>query len=371
MAILEQVKDWAKTTTQGYESFLRCRTSVFWLVNSSIEVALNLPQNIQDIFVADITRCYEAIPLHGPDNLIDAVSHIIKIGFKQAKIPHPRSVPMIWIKVDAEGKASKAIWSSTCPNYGSWFSLTQERLIELHLWLMTNCYVALGDRVWIQKAGIPMGFSCSPLWCNTYLLYYEITFMQRLARLGRVDLLKKFQSAFRFIDDLCWINAGTPMEFLAPEQERVQTNPFWIYPLNVLEIKCEVAKYSDKDPCKGILANFMNLEIRVSESNSAEYSTCKYDKRRALPFAYTQYIKFHSNRPIKLSYSIAVSQSMPILYLSSSVEAATKEIQILIQTLVGNGFYEPRLRKTILDFLDKNPFPGLKFSIQQLSANLR
>ena len=63
MAVLEQVKDWAKSTMVGYKSFLQCSTSIFWLVNSSIEVALNLPEKIDDVFVADITRCYEAIPL--------------------------------------------------------------------------------------------------------------------------------------------------------------------------------------------------------------------------------------------------------------------------------------------------------------------
>ena len=160
------------------------------------------------------------------------------------------------------------------------------------------------------------------------------------------------------------------MEFLSPQQERIESNPFWIYPLNILEIKSEVSKYSEKDPLKGVLANFMNLEIRVSESDPAAYSIRKFDKRRTLPFSYTQYIKFHSNRPIKQSYSIAVSQSVPILYISNSVEAATAEIRMLIQTLVRNGFYEPRLRRTICEFLCKNPFPGLKFDIQLLCNNL-
>jgi len=244
MAVLDQVRDWAKITTQGYKSFLRCHTSIFWLVNSSIEVALNLPSDIQDVFVADVTRCYETIPLHGPDNLIDAVSHIVRIGFQQARKAHPRVVPCIWIRVDAEGKPARAVWGTHQPSYGTWFSLTETQLIDMHQWLMTNCYIALGDRVWKQNCGIPMGFSCSPLWCNTYLLHYEISFIQRLAKLGRTDLMVKFQSAYRYIDDLCWLNTGCPMEFLSPTQERIDSNPYWIYPLNVLEIKSEVSKYS-------------------------------------------------------------------------------------------------------------------------------
>lgn len=371
MVVLDLVKDWAKTTEQGYRNFLRCQTSMFWLVNSSIEVALNLPQKIHDVFVADITRCYETIPVHGPDNLIEAVSSIIKIGFRQARKKHPRSDPRVWIRVDNEGCAARAIWASSCPSYGVWFDLTEAQLIEIHSWLMTNCYVSLGDRVWKQKLGIPMGFSCSPLWCNLYLLHYEINFIQRLARLGRADLMTKFQSAYRYIDDLCWVNTTYPMEFLSPNQARTDSNPYWIYPLNVLEIKCEVSKFAEQEPARGIQANFMNMEIKVSEQDPTMYSTRKYDKRRALPFVYTQYIKFRSNRPIKQSYSIAVSQSVPILYLSSTTEAATTEIRMLIQTLTNNGFHEPRVRKTILDFLNNNEFPGVKFDMQQLCANLR
>jgi len=259
MAVLEKVRDWASSTVTGYGKFLGCQTSIYWLVNSSIEVAINLPENIEDIFVADITRCYESIPLQGPDNLTDAVAHVMRIGYRQARATHSRVAPVIWIRVDSEGNAVKATWNTNCPSYGSWFSLQEEQLVDIHRWLMNNCYVTLGDRVWKQKLGIPMGFSCSPLWCNTYLMHYEIKFIQRLASLGRSDLMKRFKTAFRYIDDLCWVNTASPMENLSPSQIRSVDNPYWIYPLDVLEIKCEVSKYSDLNPTKGIQANFMNL----------------------------------------------------------------------------------------------------------------
>jgi len=370
MQILEEVKLWANTTVQGYAKFLRCHTSIFWMVNSSVEVALNLPAKMNDVFVADITRCYESIPLDGPDNLVDAVAHIIRLGFRQAKSKHPRATPMIWVRTDKDGNPMRAVWDTSRPSHGTWFPLDEAQIIGIHRWLMQNCYIALGDRVWKQTLGIPMGFSCSPLWCNLYLLLYEINFIQRLARLGRPDLMERFRYAFRYIDDLCWLNTGIPKEFLATTQERSVDNPFWIYPLEVLEIKCEVTKYSDNDPSRGILANFMNMEIAITDHLSGVYTTQKYDKRRTLPFEYTQYIKFRSNRPIKQSYSIAVSQTVPILYISSTVDAASREIKMLISTLVGNGFFESRLKRTIRQFLLSNSFPGLKFQIQLLIETL-
>jgi hypothetical protein len=62
-----------------------------------------------------------------------------------------------------------------------------------------------------------MGFSCSPLWCNLYLLHYEIQFIQRLGLLGLPQLMEKFKFSYRYIDDLCWINHGDAKQFLSPD----------------------------------------------------------------------------------------------------------------------------------------------------------
>lgn len=238
---------------------------------------------------------------------------------------------------------------------------------------MQKCFVALGDRVWQRVSGIPMGFSCSPLWCNLYLLYYETQFIQRLASLGRTDLMQRFQFAFRYIDDLCWINNGVPEEFLDPQQPRRQDNPFWIYPLNVLEIKCEVSEFALDNSKRGVHAHFMNLDIQINwkSGDSGSYELCKYDKRRQLPFAYTQYIKFASNRPVNQSYGIAISQTVPIIYLSSTMELALQEIQLLIDVMTQNGFNKNQVRTRITKFLCQGSFPGAKFSINDLIVNIR
>ena len=89
----------------------------------------------------------------------------------------------------------------------------------------------------------------------------------------------------------------------------------------------------------------------------------KYDKRRALPFKYTQFIKFHSNRPVRNAYNIILSQVLPILYLSNSVQAAVDEIIELICTLTRNGFLEDRLRSKVISWLNDGHFPGTKVDV--------
>jgi hypothetical protein len=219
---------------------------------------------------------------------------------------------------------------------------------------MNNCFITLGDRVWRQQTGIPMGFSCSPIWCNMYLLSYETKFIQRLACLGRQDLMTKFQHAFRYIDDLCLFNVMNPREFLSPVQLRTEQNPFWIYPLDVLEIKEETSKFSQLYPKRGIQAHFMNYEFQVNELTPHEFNFSKFNKQRNLSFPYIQYIKYRSNRSVHQSYNIAISQVLSILYIS----------------LTSNGFHEPRLIKVITRFLLKGPFPGSRVDVQRIVATL-
>ena len=109
------------------------------------------------------------------------------------------------------------------------------------------------------------------------------------------------------MDDLYFINVQNPRDFLSLIQLRTQDNPYWIYPLNVLEIKEETTSFSLENPNKGICAHFMNMELQVNEANPSQFSLRKFDKRQNLPFAYTQYIKFHSNRMVNQAYNIVVS----------------------------------------------------------------
>jgi hypothetical protein len=110
----------------------------------------------------------------------------------------------------------------------------------------------------------------------------------------------------------------------------------------------------------------MNSEIHANENDPRLYTFQKYDKRRNLPFAYTQYIKFHSNKVVHQAYNIAISQLLPILYISNSDSAAAEEIQVLIRTMCNNGFQQPRLLAIIKRFLSKGPFPHSQLDIQNL-----
>jgi hypothetical protein len=216
--VMDTVKSSARMTEKGYKNFLQ--------TDSIIDTTLNFPEMIHDVFVEDVTRCYESIPLQGSHNLLDAISFIITLAYKHVALEHPKACSQLWVRLNQDNTPALAKWSTCQPSYGNWFVLSHQRLLKLHEWLMKNCHITLGDRVWVQCTRIPMGFSCSPIWYNMYLLAYEIQFIQHLCRLGRHDLMAKFKFAFRYIDDLCFINSSNLREFLSKEQKCSPDNPF-------------------------------------------------------------------------------------------------------------------------------------------------
>jgi hypothetical protein len=146
--LLDSLKTWACLKNQSYKNFLQVDTSIFWIVDSIIDTTLNLPNVMHDIFVADICRCYETIPLHGQDNILTAITFITSLAYRQAAIAHPKAVTYMWVRIGSDGSPASAKWATHQPWYGSWVQLTQNRLINLHAWLLNNCFLILGDRVW-------------------------------------------------------------------------------------------------------------------------------------------------------------------------------------------------------------------------------
>lgn len=264
-----------------------------------------------------------------------------------------------------------ARWSPRIPRKSCWIKITQNRFFILQNWLIHHCFVRLGDGVWRQQTGIPMGFSCSPLWCNLYFMTYEIRFLLRLAALGRYDLMHHFQACFRYIDDLCVLNNETIHLFLQPEALRTSDNPFWIYPLGIVEIKIELDKHKPNQPFSGTKGHFLNVQLEITDTETGEFISTKHDKRRSLPFRFQQYIQLKSNRPVQQAYNVTISQMMPILYMASSHELAIQELDILAQTLYKNGFAATRIYRLMIRFCTKQFLPGIRLDLTRLCDLLK
>ena len=63
-------------------------------------------------------------------------------------------------------------------------------LIILVEYLIDNIYVSIGNRVYKQCVGIPMGTDCALLLANLFLFYYEYNYMKNLIKTNLM-LVKK------------------------------------------------------------------------------------------------------------------------------------------------------------------------------------
>ena len=75
-------------------------------------------------------------------------------------------------------------------------------MLEYHV---DNIFIEVGNRVFRQCIGIPMGTDCAPLIANLFLLYYEYNFMKGLIKTN-INLAKRFSTTVRYIDDLLTLN---------------------------------------------------------------------------------------------------------------------------------------------------------------------
>ena len=89
---------------------------------------------------------------------------------------------------------------------------TCDDVINLVNWLIDNTYVTIGEKVFKQSIGIPMGTDCAPYLANLFLYSYEFDFMNKLLKEKKWTILRKFTKCFRYIDDLLTINNDNFME---------------------------------------------------------------------------------------------------------------------------------------------------------------
>ena len=65
-------------------------------------------------------------------------------------------------------------------------------------YLIDNIFIRVGNKVFRQTVGIPMGTDCAPLLANLFLFYYEYHYMKKLIRDNQC-LAKYFNYTVRYI----------------------------------------------------------------------------------------------------------------------------------------------------------------------------
>ena len=78
---------------------------------------------------------------------------------------------------------------------------------ECFSFLTNNAYFRVGDAIFRQKIGIPMGSDPAPFFANLFLFHYESKWIKTHSRTEFLRARRLF-NIFRYIDDLLALNDG-------------------------------------------------------------------------------------------------------------------------------------------------------------------
>jgi hypothetical protein len=256
----------------------------------------------------DFSTLYTSIPL---EKLRMAISWVISKSFKGTS---KRFLTVT--DYDAYFSSAKS---------KTYLSGSQNELVKWMDFLINNTYFTIGDRIYRQRIGIPMGTDAAPYLANLFLYYYEFQYLERHNKNPLV--CARLSRCFRYIDDLIYL--GIPDFFAKTALD--------IYPPELT---------LNRENTDASTATFLDLEITVS---NGKYVTRLYDKRNDFPFSVVNYPHSDCNIPRNVVHGVIVSQVLRICRASTNIDSFIQSSRHFIGKLMRNGYdYDAVLRSISL-----------------------
>jgi hypothetical protein len=161
-----------------------------------------------------------------------------------------------------------------------------------------------------------MGMNCAPLLADLFLYSYEAEFIQKLLNAKNKSLAVAFNSTFRYIDDVLFINNNNFHSYVDS-----------IYP-NELEIK-------DTTECS-TSASYLDVLLKLDTNGKS--TTKLYDKRDDFNFSIVNFPHLCSNIPASPAYGVCISQLIRHAKACSTYDQFLVRGRLLTNKLMSQGF---------------------------------
>ena len=300
--------------------------NLFWIVQNSFPVkekldVINTRKRAKCISTYDFRTLYTKIQ---HKDLLDELNAIIDFVFAGGKC---RYITM---------NSSKAFW---CFSKREKICFTRSSLKLAIKHLICESYFKIGNRLFIQDIGIPMGIDPAPFWANLYLHRLEFKFIHKLISKDMARA-RKFHACTRFIDDMCCINDSG--EFGNSYKE--------IYP-DDLQLKCEY---------RGNHATFLDLDIMI-EGGVFVYKL--FDKRDDFPFHIVRMPDRSSNIPSYIFYGTVLSEYLRIARSTLRVNDFLPRVSVLFERMVNQGGQYSKLFRQFNKAMARYPDPFTRYNM--------
>ena len=321
--IFNQVRNFHKKS-YFYKNYNR-----FWVIENSAPVIekmtqINAKRNAKDISTYDFSTLYTKLP---HDDLIQNLNEIVDFAFEGGKRKKGNRKYLTVSRFSA-------YWTKKKKGDNSF---TKQQIKQLVTHLIKETYFQIGNLLFKQCIGIPMGIDPAPFWANLHLYAYEYKFIKSLMSVDKPRAMR-FKFASRFIDDECNLNDGG--EFGRSFRS--------IYP-SELELKCEH---------QGTHATFYDLEINIVD---AIFVYKLFDKRDDFPFFIVRMPDLGGNIPNHVFYGAIMSEFLRIARCSLLYKDFLKSAIALFNRMVNQGGSEIQILKQISKGVSRHPLPFNKF----------
>ena len=295
----------------------------FWVVenNSDVTSAINRissKDNAKRISTYDFSTLYTKIP-HG--ELLDVLNKLVDFTFNN----NNRKYMSV---------TKTANWVTGKIPVKKLYDVKKVKWVLKYL--IENCYFTVGNILFRQNIGIPMGSDPAPFFANLFLFSFESEWIKKTKKddYGRV---KRLNNTFRFIDDLIAINDGG--EFWKSYRD--------IYP-PALTLKKENSDDSS--------ATFLDMEISIVDK---KFEHKLYDKRDSYKFSIVRFPYKKSNIPSKMFLSTIGAETLRICRATSNYSTFLDAVNPFMKRMKKQGANSRSLNR-ILSRFTKRHSPDFK-----------
>lgn len=291
-----------------------------WIVHNSKAVhkcisTYNCKKESRNVRSYDFSTLYTSIP---HKQLMKQLTWVIKEAFQNSKKKY--------ISVYTSG----AGWTDNPRD--KTFALDCSDVIRLLRWLINNIYVTFGDKCFRQAIGIPMGTDCAPFLANLFLYSYEFQWIEKKRKENRYDILTKFKSCCRYIDDLLLINNYDLMK-------KVMTD---IYAEELVLVP---------DDSDGTSTPFLDLNISIKDGF---ISTSIYDKRDSFGFPIVNFPFLDGNIPKQIANGVFIGELVRYARACTYLKNFANRTRSLVTKLKAQFFTDSTLQRSWSKFCDNH-----------------
>ena len=210
-----------------------------------------------------------------------------------------------YVIVDRHGNGHLSLESASST---ACVSVSKSKLVEWTEYVIDNVYIKVGNNVYRQTIGIPMGTDCAPQLANLFLFHYEHLHIKNLMR-DNLCMAKRFSNTVRYIDN----------------------SHFEEIP-NIYPPELTLKRTSESDT----KLSYLDISISICSSKCV---TEVYDKRDAFNFNIVNFPYMSSNIPSNPTYSVYISQLIRISRTCDTFQSFVIRHRLLTERLTKQGFW--------------------------------